>query len=212
MEHALTQGLASSQPRGGNLYDKYHSRNPIARMLMRGFLASFDRLCAAVPIGSAFEVGCGEGELAARLMRRGVRVGGIDIDAATVAEANRRHAPAGAGPIFHAGNIYDLQPGQIRADLLICCEVLEHVADPELALARLAAQQAPFLLLSVPNEPLWRMLNMARLAYLKDWGNTPGHIQHWSRAGFVRMVGRLFDVRAVETPIPWTVVLASRRA
>jgi hypothetical protein len=42
------------------------------------------------------------------------------------------------------------------------------------------------LLVSVPREPLWRMLNMARGAYWPALGNTPGHLNHWSRRSFVR--------------------------
>ncbi|MFN7176725.1 MAG: class I SAM-dependent methyltransferase [Thermaurantiacus sp.] len=212
MDDATKASSSSSHGPGGNVYDKYGSRNPVARLLMRGFLGSFDRICGSVPVKSAFEVGCGEGELSARLMRRGVRVHGIDVDSATVAEANRRHRPAGQPETFGTRDMHDLVAGEIRADLLICCEVLEHVPNPDAALARLAEQQVQFVLLSVPHEPLWRMLNIARLAYLPDWGNTPGHVQHWSRTGFLQLVDRFFDVRAVATPVPWTMVLARRRA
>ena len=39
-----------------------------------------------------------------------------------------------------------------------------------------------------PREPLWRGLNIARGAYLKDLGNTPGHLNHWSKRGFVALL------------------------
>ena len=45
-----------------------------------------------------------------------------------------------------------------------------------------------FILLSVPKEPIWRICNMARGKYWKDLGNTPGHIQHWTKKKFCRMV------------------------
>jgi hypothetical protein len=51
------------------------------------------------------------------------------------------------------------------------------------------------------------VLNLARGKYLKDMGNTPGHLQHWSRRSFLRLVSSYAEVVKVLTPLPWTVVL-----
>jgi hypothetical protein len=67
------------------------------------------------------------------------------------------------------------------------------------------------LLVSVPREPLWRGLNMARGAYLKDFGNTPGHINHWSKRSFVSMLSRHGTVDEVRSPFPWTMCLVNVR-
>jgi 2-polyprenyl-3-methyl-5-hydroxy-6-metoxy-1,4-benzoquinol methylase len=195
----------------GNHYDKYASRNPIARALMNGFFGAFDELAARTGAATAFEVGCGEGELALRLLARGVEVQGCDLEADTVAEANARSLAAGHGERFAVRSIYDLAAGEIAADLLVCCEVLEHLPDPRLGLERLAAQRAEHILLSVPREPIWRALNCARGKYLGDLGNTPGHLQHWSRRGFVEFVSTAFDIIAVRSPLPWTMVLTQPR-
>ena len=53
---------------------------------------------------------------------------------------------------------------------------------------------------------------MARGKYWGDLGNTPGHIQHWSRSGFVRLVGAHLDVTTVHSPTPWTMVAARVRS
>src|SRR3712207_8488836 len=45
---------------------------------------------------------------------------------------------------------------------------------PEHTVAEMARVADGHLLVSVPREPLWRMLNVARGAYVKDLGNTPG--------------------------------------
>ena len=63
------------------------------------------------------------------------------------------------------------------------------------------------ILVSVPREPIWRILNMARGAYIKDLGNTPGHLNHWSKRSFVQMLKGYGRVDAVLTPFPWTMVL-----
>ena len=57
-------------------------------------------------------------------------------------------------------------------------------------------------ILSVPREPIWRALNMARGAYLKDFGNTPGHVNHWSQRAFLKMVGETLDIVLTAAPAP----------
>ena len=98
-----------------------------------------------------------------------------------------------------------------RVCLVVACEVLEHLAHPERALAEIARVARGRVVLSVPREPLWRALNLARGAYWREAGNTPGHVQHWSRAEFVALVARTFRVLDVWSPTPWTVVAAELR-
>lgn len=95
--------------------------------------------------------------------------------------------------------------------MIVCCEVLEHVADPEAALEILARLSRRWLLTSVPREPIWRVLNMARGKYLSDLGNTPGHLHHWSSNGFRTFIASRFDIVEIATPLPWTMILARPR-
>lgn len=196
----------------GNYYDKYNTRNPIARRLMQGFLQSFERLVDRCDdAATALEAGCGEGELSMRLARRGKTVSGFDIAAEAVLEARRRAAAAGLEIPFEVGSALDLDPATRSADLVICCEVLEHVEQPDEVMRRLAACARRWLLVSVPREPVWRVLNLARGRYIGDLGNTPGHIQHWSKTGFVEFVSRHADVVEVASPLPWSMVLCRPR-
>ena len=86
-------------------------------------------------------------------------------------------------------------------------EVLEHVPDPEHTVAEMARVASSHLLVSVPREPLWRALNVARGAYLRDLGNTPGHVNHWSKVGFCSLLQNYGRVHEVRKPFPWTMVL-----
>lgn len=92
-------------------------------------------------------------------------------------------------------------------ELASAIEVLEHVPDPEHTVAEMARCASAHLLVSVPREPMWRMLNMARGAYLSDLGNTPGHLNHWSKRSFVRMLERHGQVVQARSPFPWTMLL-----
>lgn len=199
----------------GNVYDKYGTRNPIARRLMQGFLGSVRELVAQSGAREAHEVGCGEGCLGVELAKLGLRVRGsdfspkiIEVARATVTEG----APAGASIDLRVASIYDLEPPEDTAELIVCCEVLEHLEHPRRALSVLAPLAQPYGLFSAPREPLWRLLNLLRGRYLRDLGNTPGHLQWWSTRSFVRMLREHFDVVAVRTPLPWSMVLCRRRA
>jgi 2-polyprenyl-3-methyl-5-hydroxy-6-metoxy-1,4-benzoquinol methylase len=198
--------LASAE-RGGNVYDKYGTSNPVARRLVARFMASLDELVRRTRAGEAHEVGCGEGELAIRLARAGLRVRGSDAFPAVLAEARQRARAAGVEIEFEASPVGDLDPARDAAELIVCCEVLEHLEDPQPALDVLARLAKPWLIASVPREPLWRALNLARLSYVSELGNTPGHLGHWSKRGFERFLGTRFEVVDVRSPLPWTIVL-----
>jgi len=68
------------------------------------------------------------------------------------------------------------------------------------------------MILGVPREPIWRALNMSRGKYLKDFGNTPGHLNHWSSTKLARYLEKHFGVvESMKTPLPWTIVLVGKR-
>lgn len=192
---------------GGNVYDKYGTSNPVARRLMAGFTGELDELVGVTGATEAHEVGCGEGELSIRLARRGLQVRATDAFGQVLEEARRRASAAGVEIAFEATPVEELGPEGHAAELVLCCEVLEHLEDPERALEVLARLARPWLIASVPREPLWRALNLARLSYVSELGNTPGHLNHWSKRGFVRFLRRRFEVVEVRSPLPWTMVL-----
>src|SRR3712207_324087 len=92
-------------------------------------------------------------------------------------------------------------------DVASAIEVLEHVPDPAHTVAEMARVASGWLLVSVPREPLWRGLNMARGAYWKDLGNTPGHLNHWSKRSFVQLLSKHGEVVEARSPFPWTMLL-----
>jgi 2-polyprenyl-3-methyl-5-hydroxy-6-metoxy-1,4-benzoquinol methylase len=191
----------------GNTYDKYGSTNPVVRRLMSAFERTLDQLFEQSDPTSVLDVGCGEGVLvhqwAQRLGDR--RVVGIDLQEESIqAGWAERQAPNLDYQVMHAEN---LPFAENEFDLASAIEVLEHVPDPEHTLAEMARCAERHLLVSVPREPLWRMLNMARGAYWPALGNTPGHLNHWSRRSFVRLLSSYGQVAEVRSPFPWTMLL-----
>jgi 2-polyprenyl-3-methyl-5-hydroxy-6-metoxy-1,4-benzoquinol methylase len=193
----------------GNTYDKYGSTNPVVRRLMRGFEDTLAELFQMADPQSLLDVGCGEGVLthqwAQQLGDR--RVVGIDLeDPKLAAEWEQRAAPNLEYRMMRAE---DLPFAEGEFDLVTAIEVLEHVPDPEHTVAEMARCAGRHMLVSVPREPLWRGLNMARGAYLRDLGNTPGHLNHWSKRSFVAMLAQHGRVVEARSPFPWTMVLVA---
>lgn len=73
------------------------------------------------------DVGCGPGVIARSLARYGERVIGVDIDAATVAEARRRFPKTNLSFFALTSQALPLPDG--GADVVVCNHVYEHAAD-----------------------------------------------------------------------------------
>ena len=191
----------------GNTYDKYGSTNPVVRRLMHGFERTLAELFAQAAPESVLDVGCGEGVLthqwAQQLGER--RIVGIDLDDEKLkAEWQTRQRPNLEYRTMLAEN---MPFAENEFDVACAIEVLEHVPDPAHTVAEMARCASRHLLVSVPREPLWRMLNLARGAYWPALGNTPGHLNHWSKRSFRELLARHGEVVETRSPFPWTMLL-----
>ncbi len=193
----------------GNVYDKYGSRNPLVRRMMAGFLTAFDELVEASGQTRVHEVGCGEGVLSRRLAERGFTVLASDLSQPLIEQARQPNPHHNLE--FEVCDLYSMHPTRHQAPLVICCEVLEHLEAPERGLEVLRDLARPYLLVSVPREPLWRLLNLLRLRYVRHLGNTPGHLNHWSARSFRRLLERQFEIVEFRHPLPWSMALCRHR-
>jgi 2-polyprenyl-3-methyl-5-hydroxy-6-metoxy-1,4-benzoquinol methylase len=191
----------------GNTYDKYGTRNPLARMLQRGFERNLQDLLDSTEPESLLDVGCGEGVLTQRWAQQLAprRVVGIDLDDPLIAAEWRRRPAPNLTYVAQRAELLPFADGEF--DVVTAIEVLEHVPDPAHTLAEMARCAARHVLVSVPREPLWRMLNLARGAYWPQLGNTPGHVNHFSKAAIVALCARHGEVIETRAPFPWTMVL-----
>jgi ubiquinone/menaquinone biosynthesis C-methylase UbiE len=194
----------------GNHTQKYTARNPAIRWLTERWVANLDRTFGQVDGGPgarprrALEVGCGEGVIAERMWRRWGEVVALDLpDAGLRADWRGR-----AGPRFLHASAHQLPFADDQFDVVVAAEVLEHLPDPARGLREMARVGRRHLVLSVPREPIFRSCNLVAGRYVRDLGNTPGHLNHWSKRGFVRFVSQVAEVRAVTSPFPWTTVWA----
>jgi ubiquinone/menaquinone biosynthesis C-methylase UbiE len=190
-------------------YRKYKTSNPLQRFFINRFLATIIREAKNINPKQVLDAGCGEGFILDRLYKAniGTKLIGIDFSkqAIEIAKRERPHLD-----IRH-GNIYELPFKDNTFDLVLCCEVLEHLTDPEKALAEIQRVAKQYVILSVPNEPFFMLANFLRGKNWSRLGNDIEHIQHWSGKGFENFVSSKFIIFSRKQPFPWTVILGKKR-
>lgn len=186
----------------GNQLDKNSLKNPISRSLVNGFDSALFRALDEIKPYEIHEVGCGEGRLAKLISERySVNILASDFSKVVIKENLKKAIPR---TTFIQLSIYDLDPEIHTRNTVVCCEVLEHLEDPKAGMKKLYELNAHSYIISVPREPVWRVLNIFRLKYLRELGNTPGHLNHWNYKKFkddLEEVG--FKVIEVYNPFPW---------
>lgn len=191
----------------GNSYDKYGSWNPIARLLMLEFQRKLEMLVSRTGAMEIHEVGCGEGYWVLRWLEEGRRARGSDFSGKVINLAKKNAEERGLPACFKIASIYELSPIEDAAELVVCCEVLEHLEQPRSALDALSNLAKPYLILSVPWEPMWSIMNMLRGRYLNHLGNTPGHVQKWSKRSLYQLLNHYFDRIEMHSSLPWNLAL-----
>jgi 2-polyprenyl-3-methyl-5-hydroxy-6-metoxy-1,4-benzoquinol methylase len=174
---------------------------------MGGFERTLDELWDQADPRSVLDVGCGEGVLTREWAQRlGERpIVGIDLDDPKLAAEWEQHTRPNLS--YRVEEATRLSFADDEFDVATAIEVLEHVPDPEATVAEMARVAGRWLIVSVPREPLWRGLNMARGAYWGSLGNTPGHLNHWSKRSFIALLSRHGTVAEARSPFPWTMLL-----
>lgn len=185
---------------------KYRSKNPVTRALIRRYVERLHGLFVqANPVTRIVEIGVGEGFLSGYLSEHfpeksftGLEPGESDLTAL------RQKFPRVDARI---GSVYDLSVLEPPYDLVMCCQVLEHLPDVPRALDQLASLGAKHLLLTVPHEPFFMLSNLARLKNVSRFGNDDQHVNHWTKAGFERLLKGRFQIEELVTSYPWLLAL-----
>jgi 2-polyprenyl-3-methyl-5-hydroxy-6-metoxy-1,4-benzoquinol methylase len=200
---------ASDHPPDTTNYEKFQTRNPLARFLFDRFYGALECMVAELQPESLLDAGCGEGETLERLREFLPRdVHGFDNNPACVKFAAAR-LPAYE---FSKGDVCRVDYQDNRFHTVLCLEVLEHLAEPSRALRELMRVSRGHIIISVPNEPFFRLTNLARGKYVRRWGDHPEHCQHWNRASLAALLDTSADVVQVLSSYPWLVAHCRKRA
>ncbi len=192
---------------------KYKETNFISKKLLDGYFKSVEKLIREIPgsnLNTTLEIGCGEGYSTAIIktfLPNSCKFEASEYVENLVPVAQSRNP----GLKIVQEDVYKMDRKDNSFDLVFLLEVLEHLDYPDKALEEIKRIDSNYLILGVPREPIWRVLNMARGKYLKDFGNTTGHLNHWGRRGIIKFVEKNFGpVIKVKNPLPWTILLAKK--
>jgi SAM-dependent methyltransferase len=179
----------------------------VVRRLVGRFLQRVGQLVEAHQPRRVLEIGCGEGIVIEALSARlpAARFAGVEVDPQALGRARARCPRAS----FVQADAYQLPFPAHSYDLVLCLEVLEHLAQPERALGEIRRVSGRGCLLSVPHEPYFRLGSLARGKNLGRLGDPSDHIQHWRPADFTAFCARELSVRTTTGSFPWVLVYAT---
>lgn len=188
---------------GGHYFDKYESRNPLVRIAVSKYLEDLDSLLCDLPFYSFLD--CGEGYILEYMRKRGYAAKQFAFDSSKRILDKAKKLNENAK--FVCSNMYSTGFKSKSFDVAALCQVLEHLDEPDRALNELKRVSRRFVLITVPHEPYWRIANMLRLRYLKDEGNTPGHIEHFSRKNLKTLLEKYFRNVKIKTSTVFLIAL-----
>ena len=189
-------------------YIKHKSKNPLQRFLIERFFSSLVSLAKPLNPKKVLDAGCGEGFSLNKLIINNVgeELEGIENSKEAIALGKKLFPKAK----IKLGSVYDLPYETNYFDLVLCTEVLEHLENPQKALSEIIRVSKKYIILSVPNEPFFRLANFLAGKYIKSFGNSPGHINHWNLFSFQRFIKKQnLKIKNIKFPFPWIMVLLS---
>jgi 2-polyprenyl-3-methyl-5-hydroxy-6-metoxy-1,4-benzoquinol methylase len=179
----------------GNYFNKYKSKNILVKFVMKKYFKTLQKLIGKTSKNKILDLGCGEGEIIRFLIKRYnvQRVTGIDIDPVIINNLKKEHPSFKFYKLFLDENI------KIKGiyDLSLCLEVLEHIPNYKKAIKNISTINTKKLIISVPNEPFFRLANIFRLKYLSSLGNTPGHVNNFSYFKFKKLIRQNFKNKRI---------------
>lgn len=188
--------------------EKHLSKNLLLRLLMQKFNRDVVKTISRCNPKTVFDMGCGEGFTTRAIADAfpDARITAVDGEREYVDYALKHSRRPNIS--YAVGDLFALDaPDTYLYDCVIANEVLEHLEDVPRALERLTHLSKRFVLVSVPNEPWFRIGNFLRGKYVLAFGNTPGHINHWTRSGLRRLAEQYGTVVCLKTSTFWNIAL-----
>lgn len=196
----------TEQPYGSTIEKEDLEGQGVETRLVDRFNERAVALVSEVSAEQVLDVGCGSGWVTSLIADANPQCKCVGLDRENPKLRASWAERACSNLAFATADAYHLPFPDGHFDAVTMFEVLEHLDYPGAALSECLRVSSRWLIVSVPWEPMWRVGNVVRRRYLWQLGNTPGHVNHWSRRGFRRLMrwhGPL--VRAVSS-VPWNLV------
>jgi ubiquinone/menaquinone biosynthesis C-methylase UbiE len=190
---------------------EYESQNIISKWLINRFYNKIKYIIDIYikPRDKILEIGCGSAESSKRIfsLLQNCYFEASDFDSRYVSIINQKKYP------FRViqESVYDLKRDDNEFDIIFFLEVLEHLESPYVAIKELFRVSNKYLIVSVPDEPFWRICNILRGKYLKNIGNTPGHINHFNSKSLKKLIAPFSTSIIIYKQFPWLIAVAKIR-
>lgn len=188
---------------------KHTSKNPIQKFLIKNFYSSLISLIKPLKAVSILDAGCGEGFTMERLSKSGIgkNIEGVEYSKEAISFGKKLFPHL----TINQGSVYDLPYKDNSFDSIICTEVLEHLEEPAKALREMLRVSKKYLIISVPNEPLFMLSNFLRGKNLLRLGNDVEHINHWNPFSLKKYLAQnKVKVKKIKLPFPWITILGEK--
>jgi SAM-dependent methyltransferase len=186
---------------------EYSSKNFIVRRLLDNYYRDIRKVIGFLGSDARLlEIGCAAGESSRRILQflSGQHFEVSEHDPRLVRKLQENGFPL---KVIQE-SVYELYREDGSFDGVFFLEVMEHLRDPHQALRELFRVSRKYVIISVPHEPIWRLLNLLRGKYWGKFGNTPGHINHWSLPALKDLVSQYGKIIRAYLPPPWIILLA----
>lgn len=193
-------------------YKKHTSTNPAQRWLIKNFEKTLAKEVKKLKISTILDAGCGEGFTLEFLRKQGIGKTheGIDFLKTAIEIGQKIHPKV----TLKQASIYELPYKANSFDLVLCTEVLEHLEKPQDAVKELFRVSKKYVLVSVPNEPIFMGSNFLRGKNWSRFGNDIEHINHWTMFGFPKFIQKNAGVKvqivSKKYPFPWTMLVLKK--
>lgn len=190
-------------------YVKHTSKNPIQKFLIKKFYSSLISLAKPLKAKSILDAGCGEGFTMNELNKNGIgkEIEGVEYSKDAISLGKKLFPNL----TIKQGSVYELPYKDDSFDLIVCTEVLEHLGDPKKAIQEMLRVSKKYLIISVPNEPLFMLSNFLRGKNLSRLGNDTEHVNHWNPLSFKRYLSQnKVKIKKISLPFPWITILGEK--
>ncbi len=189
---------------------KYYSKNPLKKMLIKGFFNKLSALVQGLNPREIIEIGCGDG-ISGYLINQNLK--GLEYYLADL----QSESLIVASKVIKITDSVKLDARELpyadkSFDLALCLEVFEHIQGWERAFDEAIRVSRKALIFSIPAYPWYQWSNLIFLKNVARMGEHPQHInqfQYRKTLNKIEMLSRPLNLKVnIQMAFPWLIGIA----